>query len=300
MLLRNNLLLLLCMITAVLPAQERPLYAGPIPNARDVPDPEIVDARGEQNRFISLTAVPTLTIIRPDEPNGQAVVICPGGGYRGTAFDKEGLLVAEALQQAGVTSFVLKYRIPQDVTNVDKSLAPLQDAQQALRYVRRNAATYGVDPQRIGIMGFSAGGHLAATAATLFHRMADPNETDTTSVRPDFVALIYPVISLADEDLVHAGSRTNLLGEGPAEALKMWFSPDQQVRPGGPPAFLVHAADDRVVPVGNSLAFYAACVAQDIPAEMHLYPAGGHGFGLNNRTTPDRWIDRLKNWLQTL
>lgn len=296
----NYLFLLLCILATALPAQELPLYPAAIPNARDVPDPETERMLAENSRFIMWTAVPTLTIVRPEEPTGQAVVICPGGGYRGTAFEHEGIRIAEALKTVGVTSFVLKYRIPNDTTNVDKSLAPLQDAQQAIRYVRQNAATYGVDPQRVGIMGFSAGGHLAATAATLFHRMADSNETDTTSVRPDFVALIYPVISLADEALVHAGSRTNLLGEGPPPALTMYFSPDQQVRDGGPPAFLVHAADDTVVPVGNSLAFYAACIAHGIPAEMHLYPAGGHGFGLDNPTTPDRWIDRLKNWLQTL
>ena len=294
------LLLLFLLSAATLFAQEIPLYPGLIPNSRAVPDPELVDDRGDNNRFISWTAVPTLTVIRPDEPNGQAIVICPGGGYRGTAFDKEGLLVAEALKEVGVTSFVLKYRIPSDATNVDKSLAPLQDAQQAIRFVRQNAATYGIDPRRVGIMGFSAGGHLAASAATLYPKPADTNERDTTSLRPDFVALIYPVISLIDEDLVHAGSRANLLGEDPGEAMKLRFSADRRIRAGGPPAFLVHAADDGAVPVGNSLAFYAACVAHAIPAEMHLYAAGGHGFGLNNPTTPDRWIDRLKNWLRTL
>ncbi|MCB0638508.1 MAG: alpha/beta hydrolase [Lewinella sp.] len=275
---------------------EIPLYDGAVPNARQVPDPEWVEERGPENRAYYDTAIPTLTIFRPAEPNGQAVVICPGGGYVKTAFDKEGIKVARALIEEGITAFVLKYRIPQDATNVDKSLAPLQDAQQAIRYVRSHAADYGLATDRIGIMGFSAGGHLAATAATHFHRLADTNEQDTTSVRPDFAILIYPVISFTDE-LTHMGSRDHLLGENPGEAEIMLFSADQQVGQDAPPAFLVHAGDDGAVPVGNSLAYYQACIDQGVPAEMHLYPAGGHGFGLNNTTTEDDWMERLKNWL---
>lgn len=280
-------------------AREIPLYPAAIPNARAVADPETVEERANGNDFIFGTARPTLTIYRPAKPNGQAIVICPGGGYRGVSIVKEGHRVAQHLTEAGITAFVLKYRTPQDTTNIDKSLAPLQDAQQALRYVRQQAAGYGIDPRRVGIMGFSAGGHLAATAATYYQRPADANQTDTTSLRPDFVALIYPVISFADE-LAHVGSRTNLLGAEPRPGDVVRFSADQQVNSATPPAFLVHAADDQSVPVGNSLAFYAACVAAGVPAEMHLYARGGHGFGLDNPTTPDRWLERLLNWLTTL
>lgn len=277
--------------------KEIPLYDGKIPNARNVPDPETVVERGETNRAFNDTSIPTLTIHLPKKPNGKAVVVCPGGGYVRTAFDKEGTLVAQSLNEDSITAFVLKYRIPQDLTNVDKSLAPLQDAQQAIRYVRKHAAQYNIDSDKIGIMGFSAGGHLAASAATHFHKMADPNELDTTSVRPDFAILIYPVISFSNE-LMHKGSRDHLIGETPTEAAVLHWSNEKQVTPDSPPAFLIHAADDKAVPVGNSLAYYAACIENGVSVEMHLYPKGGHGFGLFNKTTPDIWMDRLKNWLK--
>lgn len=277
--------------------EEMPLYEGPVPNSRDIPDPEQMVDRGPDNRAFHATAVPTLTVFRPTEPNGQAIVLCPGGGYVKTAFDKEGVLVARELIKEGITVFVLKYRIPQDSVQVNPSLAPLQDAQQAIRHVRGHAGEYGLSPDRIGIMGFSAGGHLAASAATRFQRMADSHVRDTTSVRPDFVILMYPVISFADE-LTHRGSRTHLLGENPTAAEISLFSADRQVSAASPPAFLVHAADDETVPVGNSLAYYQACLDQGVPAEMHLYPAGGHGFGLYNATTNDIWMERLKHWLE--
>ncbi|HMQ47263.1 MAG TPA: alpha/beta hydrolase [Saprospiraceae bacterium] len=278
---------------------EMPLYSGKIPNSRDVAHPEKVDNWGPRDRFIRDTSIPTITAYLPKNPNGKAIVICPGGGYSGVAIDKEGLLVAEILAQDSIAAFVLKYRRPMDITNVDKSLAPLQDAQQAIRYVRKNASKYGIDPQKIGIMGFSAGGHLASSAATHFYKIADSNELDTTSVRPDFVVLIYPVISFTDE-LTHMGSRSNLLGEQANEAEVLKWSNEEQVRPDAPPAFLIHTADDEVVSVGNSIAYYQACLENGVPVEMHLYPYGGHGFGMFNKTTQDDWMGRLKNWLKGL
>jgi acetyl esterase/lipase len=297
---KTTLLSLLILTLLSLQAQkEIALYPGAIPNARPVPDPEQVVQRETGGRAYLDTAVPTLTVFTPPHPNGKAVVICPGGGYVKTAFDKEGILVAQSLLEDSITSFVLKYRIPQDLTNVDKSLAPLQDAQQAIRYARKNAQAYQLDPAKIGIMGFSAGGHLAASAATHFQKNADSNEADTTAIRPDFVVLIYPVISFSDE-LTHRGSREHLLGANPTTAEILHWSNEEQVATDTPPSFLVHAADDKAVPVGNSLAYYQACIAHDVPVEMHLYPRGGHGFGMYNTTTPDDWMERLKNWLSTL
>lgn len=286
--------------TIMLPAQEMNLYSGPIPNNRkNVPDPEYVEARSTGGRFISNTAIPTLTVFLPEQSNGKAVIICPGGGYRGVAFDKEGILVAQALAADSIAGFVLKYRTPNDSVNLDKSIAPLQDAQQAIRFVRQHARQYRVDPDKIGIMGFSAGGHLAALAANSFQQPADPTTPDTTtSLRPDFVILIYPVINMGD--FTHAGSRMNLLGAHPDEETIRQFSVETRITPASPPAFLVHAGDDKAVPVANSLAYYMACQANQVSAEMHLYPGGGHGFGMFNKTTADVWMDRLRNWLQGL
>ncbi len=279
---------------------EIPLYETEIPNSRNVPDPETMVQRGGKNgRGFFDTSIPTLTIFKPTTPNGKAVIICPGGGYAKTAFDKEGILVAKELVKDSITAFVLKYRIPQDLTNIDKSLAPLQDAQQAIRYIRNNRKTFQLEADKIGIMGFSAGGHLAASAATHFQKNADPSERDTSSVRPDFVVLIYPVISFIDE-LTHEGSRKNLIGENPKESEIMKWSNEEQVTSDSPPAFLVHAADDKVVPVGNSLVYYSTCIENGVSAEMHLYPNGGHGFGMYNTTTKDIWMDRLANWLMSL
>lgn len=298
---KNALFLFLLSFTLVsLKAQqELPLYHSVIPNSRQVPDPERIVERETGGRSVHDTAVPTLTVFAPPHPNGKAVIICPGGGYVKTAIDKEGFLVAQSLLEDSITAFVLKYRIPQDLTNIDKSLAPLQDAQQAIRYVRKNAVTYQLDTDKIGIMGFSAGGHLASSAATHFRKPADSNERDTTSFRPDFVILIYPVISFTDE-LAHRGSRGYLLGPNPTAAEILEWSNEEQVNALSPPAFLVHAADDKSVSVGNSLAYYSACVRHGVPAEMHLYPQGGHGFGIYNTTTPDDWMERLKNWISTL
>ncbi len=279
--------------------QTQPLYTGPVPNSRDVPDPETITDREVGGRAIENVAVPELTAYVPEHPNGRAVIICPGGGYARLAYDKEGVWVAERLMRDSITCFVLKYRIPQDATNVDRSLAPLMDAQQAIRTVRAGAADYAISPDKIGIMGFSAGGHLAATAATHFARPADPTATLSISLRPDFVALLYPVITM-DSAQTHTGSRNNLIGEQPSESEILRFSADKQVTNDSPPAVLVHAADDGAVPVGNSLAYYEACVAHAVPAEMHLYAHGGHGFGLKNPTTPDDWVERLLNWMRTL
>lgn len=276
-----------------------PLYDGAIPNSKNTPDLESIKYRGIDNRAFVNTSIPTLSIYRPSKPNSQAIIICPGGAYAYTAFDKEGTVIARELIKSGITAFVLKYRTPQDQANINKAIAPLQDAQQAIQYVRKNAEKYGVQPNQIGIMGFSAGGHLAASAATQVDCLGRDCPDNAKSVRPDFVALIYPVISF-DESMTHMGSRINLIGEHPSiEEIVQW-SNDKQVSSNSPPAFLVHAGDDQAVPVENSIAYYRACLKNNVPAELHIYPKGGHGFGLNNTTTSDKWIERFINWLDQL
>ena len=278
--------------------QEIMLYEGAIPNSKPAPNKENALTKDNITR-ISKVSVPTLTIYKPTNANGMSVIICPGGGYSILAFDKEGTRVAEEMNKWGITAFVLKYRLPDDTTNIDRSLAPLMDAQQAVRLVRSKAAEWGLKKDKIGIMGFSAGGHLASSTATHFNFNADVNNKDTTSVRPDFAILIYPVISF-DSTITHKGSRNNLVGaKAPTEKIN-YFSNELQVTAKTPPAFFVHAGDDAAVPVENSIRYYQACINNKVPAEMHLYPKGGHGFGMYNKTTTDNWMERLKNWLSGL
>ena len=274
-----------------------PLYKI-VPNNKPVADKENLTVRDNVTR-IAKVSNPTLTVFKPERPNGKAVIICPGGGYLILAFDKEGTRVAEEFNKWGVTAFVLKYRLPDDSINVDRSLAPLQDAQQAIRFVRNNANEFGVDKNKIGIMGFSAGGHLASTAATHFNFKADASNSDTTSVRPDFAILIYPVISF-DTTFGHKGSRNNLIGPNAAKEKTDFYSNELQVTATTPPVFLIHAGDDATVPVENSIRFYQACINNKVPAELHLYLKGGHGFGMYNKTTDDNWMERLKNWLSSI
>ena len=277
---------------------EMPLYPGAIPGAKQSEVKEqIIFVNGGVR--ISSVIAPTLTKFAPVKSNGVSVIICPGGGYGRLAIDHEGVDVAKAFNQIGVTAFVLKYRLPNDSIMIDKTTGPLQDAQQAIRMIRNQAAAWGLNPAKIGIMGFSAGGHLAASAATHFNMMADASTKDTTSVRPDFAVLIYPVISFNDS-ITHNGSKTNLIGKNATAEQTKLFSNELQVTKNSPPAFLVHAGDDGTVPVENSIRYYQACIKNKVPAEMHIYPKGGHGFGLNNKTTADKWFDRLINWMSSL
>ncbi len=291
-------LMLLMTVFAAIKANaqtEMPLYSGAVPNSKQAANKEAAVSKDNVLR-ISKVSVPTLTVYKPANPNGMSVIICPGGGYSILAFDKEGTRVAEEMNKWGITAFVLKYRLPDDTTNIDRSTAPLMDAQQAIRLVRSKAAEWGLKKDKIGIMGFSAGGHLASTAATHFSSNVDVTNKDTTSVRPDFAILIYPVISF-DSTITHKGSRNNLVGAtASAEQIKL-YSNELQVNAKTPPSFLVHAGDDGAVPVENSIRYYQACVKYKVPAEMHLYPKGGHGFGMFNKTTADNWMERLKNWL---
>lgn len=301
---KNRIAILLLLISNSIFAQsvtEMPLYPdGIVPNSKEsiVKERKIILDNGGI-RIASVIA-PTLTKFTPANPNGVSIIVCPGGSYARLSIDLEGSDVAKLLNESGITVFVLKYRLPNDSIMIDKTIGPLQDVQQAIRMVRKQASGWGLNPSKIGIMGFSAGGHLASTAATHFTMIADASMlNDTTSLRPDFAILVYPVISF-DDSIAHKGSRTNLIGKDPSPDLVKLFSNELQVTKNTPPVFLVHAADDATVPVENSIRFYMACVKNKVPVEMHLYPKGGHGFGTNNKTTSDKWIDRLINWMKTI
>jgi len=275
-----------------------PLYKDSIPNSKPSPNEESSTYEGE-NKILIVHNVsrPSLTVfLQPKEKaSGAAVIICPGGGYSILAASHEGYDVAKKLNEMGVAAFVLKYRIPDDKTMLNKEIGPLQDAQRAIQIVREEAVEWNINPSRIGILGFSAGGHLASTAGTHFNKAVIENKNNT-SLRPDFMVLVYPVISFTDS-VGHVGSRDNLLGKNPSEEKIRAYSGELQVVANTPPAFLVHAGNDDVVKVQNSIRFYEAEQKNNIPAEMHIYPKGGHGFGMNNPTTKDLWVERLKNWL---
>ncbi len=250
---------------------------------------------------ISRVSEPTLTVYKVprDRSTGLAVIICPGGGYKRLAIDHEGYEIAKWLNEYGITAFVLKYRLPSDAIMEDKSVGPLQDAQEAMRLVRRNAKKWNLNPARIGIMGFSAGGHLASTLSTHYNENVYTTE-DTTSARPDFSLLVYPVISM-QEDLTHMGSRVNLLGKDPKPERVDHFSNELMVNGDTPPAFLVHSTDDGAVPVMNSIKYYEALQKHGISAELHIFQAGGHGYGLGRMGgTESGWPSICLDWLKTL
>jgi acetyl esterase/lipase len=276
--------------------QEIPLYNGAIPNSK--PTKDVEKAEGANKLSLSLVSNPTLKIFLPskEKATGMAIVVCPGGGYSHLAMGHEGIEIAQKLNETGIAAFVLKYRLPSDETMLNKEIGPLQDAQRAIQLVRQNAGAWGVDTARIGIMGFSAGGHLASTAGTHFAKVQIDNP-DHISLRPSFMVLLYPVISFSDS-ICHRGSRENLIGRQPSPQKITEYSNELQVSPATPPTFLVHAGDDKVVMVANSLHFYEALQHNNVPSEMHIYPHGGHGFGLHNITTKDLWYDRLKIWLE--
>jgi acetyl esterase/lipase len=230
------------------------------------------------------------------------VIICPGGGYNILAYDWEGTDIARWLNSRGIAAFVLKYRLPGSKSNIEPYKSPLLDAQRAMRLVRSNAEQWNVDPGKIGIMGFSAGGHLASTLSTHFDEgnPSDPDPVERVSCRPDFSILIYPVISFTG-DFTHAGSRRALLGEEPGQELVNNFSNELQVTKETPPAILIHAGDDTGVPVENSMVYYQALRAHQVSSELHIYPYGGHGFSLAiGKGHLSTWTDRVIDWIRSL
>jgi acetyl esterase/lipase len=272
-----------------------PLYADSIPNSKPVPDEE----KSDTDRIVRITKVsrPTLTVYLPpkEKATGTGIIVIPGGGYQMVAASHEGSDVAKKFNEMGVAAFVLKYRLPDDRTMVNKEIGPIQDAQRAIQLVREKAKDWGVDKDRVGIIGFSAGGHLASTAGTHFNH-AYIKVSKRTNLRPDFMILVYPVISFADS-IAHIGSRDNLLGKNPSPEKIREYSNELQVTKKTPPTFLVHAEDDSTVKVQNMLLFATALQKNKVPFDFYLYDKGGHGFGLNNPTSEVKWMDLVQEWM---
>lgn len=263
------------------------------PAARGDLGAERVDVNGS----IANVSVPTLTVVPPavDRPNGTAVVLCPGGGYSYLSMNREGLQYAAWLSTLGITTFILKSRLKEYGYP-----APLQDVLRAIRLVRSRAAEFGIDPKRIGVMGSSAGGHLAASASTLFDHPDGRTGAalDSVSARPDFAVLVYPVITMTDP-AAHAGSRSALLGAAPSPALVALTSVEQQVGPATPPTLLLHTQGDKTVPVQNSILYYQALTRAGVPAEMYLFEQGGHGIGMRDGLgNASAWPQRAQDWLR--
>jgi acetyl esterase/lipase len=285
--------LLILLSPPVIHAQEViNLYPGTVPNSKTTREAEnnSLPSNGMYNRVTK----PTLEIYLPEKEkaSGTAVIICPGGGYSVIVYQGEGVNTAKEFAKNGVVAFVLKYRLPDDSTMLNKSIGPLQDVQQAIKIVRENASQWGIDSNKVGIMGFSAGGHLAATAATHFATSYIQN-SNATNLRPDFQILVYPVTSMQD-NLTHKDSRRKLLGSQPSQETIDLFSNELQVTKNTPPAYLTHAADDVTVDVDNSIAYFEKLRHQKVDVEMHIFPKGGHGFIFRQKG----WMLPLFQWMK--
>ena len=265
------------------------LYPNVIPNSRKTEKQETFTSG-----LFRAVSKPTLEIYLPEKEkaSGAALIIIPGGSYAVVVYQGEGISNAKLFAQNGIAAFVLKYRLPDDSIMLNKTIGPLQDAQQAVKMVRENAAKWGVDTNKIGIIGFSAGGHLASAAATHFQRPVIEN-ANNTNLRPDFQIVVYPVISMQDS-LTHRDSRKNLLGSNQSKEVINQYSNELQVTDNTPPAYITHTADDKTVDVDNSIAYFESLRRHKVDVEMHIYPKGGHGFIFRQ---PD-WIEPLLLWMK--
>ncbi|WP_114951381.1 alpha/beta hydrolase [Sphingosinicella terrae] len=256
---------------------------------------------GYNDRIVTGIARPRMAAFRPERPNGATVLLIPGGGYQRVVIDKEGYEMARLLAGRGITAFVLFYRLPHEgwLRGAD---VPLADAQRAVRLLRARAAGFGLDPTRLCVMGFSAGGHVCASLLARFgDRSYDPiDEADRLSARPDAAAPIYPVVSMTPP-LAHEGSRSRLIGDDPPRQREQAYSPHRHVKAGSPPTFLLHAEDDESVPVGNTLLLREALRDRGVPVETHLFPDGGHGFGIRlaRGHSVEHWPDLFLAWGRT-
>ncbi|WP_233267376.1 alpha/beta hydrolase [Paraglaciecola sp. L3A3] len=273
------------------------LYSFDIPGTKKAIDAERVESQDDTGCFVVDVSQPQLTAYWPEDNlrNGTAVVICPGGGYRGLSVDKEGHAIAVRLLSLGITAFVLKYRMPSDDTMHNRKYGPLQDVQQALYVVKSHALEWQLDIAKVGVMGFSAGGHVAASAAVHFNRPVMLSH-NVDLIKPAFQILVYPVISMANE-VKHTGSKSLLIGEEASDEHIAYFSCECQVTEDSPPAFIMHANDDLQVPVEHSLRYYRALMACQVPVQLVLLPAGGHGFGMYHDYD---WFQSLSMWLRLI
>lgn len=285
------------MITNTMNAQYKPLYKS-IPNQIVVPNEEREDPF-EGIIIVSKVTEPAYQYFRVKEDNIKrpCVIIYPGGAYFILASGHEGVEVAKFFNSIGVNAMVVKYRIPNDNAQVDKSIAPLQDAQQAMLLARSNAATWGIDANKIGILGFSAGGHLAATLSSHYADVKIDNSLNI-SLRPNFQILIYPVITM--KDFGHTGSKENLIGKNPTDAQVQYYSNELNVNDQTPPAFIVHAKNDDAVPVQNAYEYDKALKANKVASTLFLFEKGGHGFGMKNPTSTIQWTTPLTQWLREI
>lgn len=279
-----------------------PLWKGTPPFQTDQGLKEEVVSEGIVR--ISNVQTPTIDVYLPAKQiaTGKAVVIFPGGGYGILAYDWEGTDFAKWLNSQGIAGIVVKYRLPVSKSLTDAKEVPLLDAQRAIRVVRENAAAWNIDPTKVGVMGFSAGGHLASTVSTQYlHEVDRPKDAiDAISARPDFSILAYPVITFQD-GAVHGGSRKNLIGENASKELKDRFSGELNVNAETPPTFLVHAQDDKGVPIENSLLYYQALHKNGVKASLHIYPTGGHGFAFGlGKGAVESWRNVLLAWMGDL
>lgn len=280
-----------------------PLWREKIPNFRETD--EIEEPRFDDGvESYKVVTNPSLMVYLPSakRSTGQAVLIIPGGGYQAVVLEWEGSDIAKWLNANGIAAFVLKYRLPITANNIVRYKSPLQDAVRALRLIRKNAEAWRIDQRNIGVMGFSAGGHLASLLGTHYEdaHYEKTDDVDSISARPDFMVLVYPVISM-EKEFTHIGSRINLLGEKPNEELKKYFSSENYVNENTPPTFLVHGSDDEVVDVRNSIAFYEALREKGVEVEMHLFAHGEHGFSLADGDAPlGMWKILCINWLKNL
>jgi len=273
-----------------------------IPGSKSDPDyKEVITMTGDRITRCEKIVNPDLTVFLPskEKANGAAVLICPGGGYGVLAFDHEGNDIAKWLNDNGIAGIILKYRLPSDRIMENKPVGPLQDAQEAIRIIRRNAGNWNINPEKVGVIGFSAGGHLASTLSTHYAEKVYEVK-DNTGARPDFSLLIYPVVTF-DTTFTHRGSRNNLIGLKPDEKLVRHFSNERQVTRDTPPAFLVHSSDDKVVPVMNSIGYYKELQKNSIPSELHIFQKGGHGYGLSPKGgTESSWPELCIRWLKAM